>query len=124
MQQFETGELLQGPLNAFDWMNRLLVGTSHFSPTVTATTTDAGRSVQSSVTTIAGLDVQRKVSVPMTGGQDFARTVDAFTNNQASAITTTVTIVGNLGSDAATTVFATSDGDLIVEPTDWWFGNR
>ncbi len=121
-QQFGTGELLQGPLNAFDGLNRLLVGTSHFSPTVTATTTDAGRSVQSSVTTIAGLDVQRKVSVPMTGGQDFARTVDAFTNNQASAITMTVTIVGNLGSDAATTVFATSDGDLIVEPTDWWFG--
>ncbi len=121
-QQFGTGELLQGPLNAFDGLNRMLVGSSHLSPTVAATTIDGGQSVQSSVTTISGLDVQRKVSVPMTGSQDFARTVDDFTNNTASAITTPVTIVGNLGSDAATTVFATSDGDNIVEPTDWWFG--
>ena len=26
----------------------------------------------------------------------------------------------NLASDTATTVFATSDGDMLAEPTDWW----
>jgi hypothetical protein len=33
-----------------------------------------------------------------------------------------VRIVGNVGADAATAVFATSDGDLVVETTDRWFG--
>ncbi len=63
-----------------------------------------------------------EVTVPSTGSYNFARTVDTFTNSTGSAITAPVRIVGNLGSDASTTVFATSDGDLLVEPTDWWFG--
>ena len=33
-----------------------------------------------------------------------------------------MTIVGNLGSDAATTVFATSDGTGVVSPNDQWIG--
>ncbi len=61
---------------------------------------------------------------PLTGAQDFARTVDTFTNSTGSSITAPVRVVGNLGSDANTVVFATSDGDTIVEPTDWWFGHR
>ena len=48
--------------------------------------------------------------------------MDTFTNPIGSPINTPVRIVGNLGSDASTTVFATSDGDLQVEPTDLWFG--
>ena len=31
-------------------------------------------------------------------------------------------IVGNLGSNGATTVFATSDGDTDVDTTDQWIG--
>ncbi len=72
------------------------------------------------------LDVSREVTVPDTGSEDFARTVDVFTNPTGSPITTTVRIVGNLGSDAATTVFNTlnSDGtfDAIVDATDRWIG--
>ena len=59
---------------------------------------------------------------PNTGNEDFARTVDVFENPTASPITTTVRIVGNLGSDAATTVWTTSDGDTIIETTDQWIG--
>ena len=101
-RQFATGELIQGPSNAFDGLNRLIVGTSHFSPVFDSTTADGGHSIQSSVTTLDGLDVQREVSVPTTGSLDFARIVDTFTNNTLDLIETTVTIVGNLGSDAAT----------------------
>ena len=72
--------------------------------------------------TLAGLTVSRKVSVPNVGSQDFARTVDSFQNTTANSITTTVTILGNLGSDAATTVFATSDGTGVVSPNDQWIG--
>ena len=60
--------------------------------------------------------------MPNTGSQDFARTVDTFTNSTGSPITTAVTIVGNLGSDAATNVFATSDGTPPSKPSDQWIG--
>jgi hypothetical protein len=66
--------------------------------------------------------MRRAVTVPSAGTIDFSRTIDTFTNSTGSSIATPVRIVGNLGSDAATTVFATSDGDLLVEPTDLWFG--
>ncbi|QGQ22044.1 hypothetical protein F1728_04755 [Gimesia benthica] len=81
-----------------------------------------GRTVVSNVQSLSGLDVHREITVPNTGYQDFARTIDVFHNPTASAITETVRIVGNLGSDRETIVFNTSDGDTIVEPTDLWIG--
>ncbi|MEQ1828041.1 MAG: FG-GAP-like repeat-containing protein, partial [Pirellula sp.] len=73
---------------------------------------------------LANLIVSREITVNSTGGQDFARTTDVFSNPTGGAITVPVPvkILGNVGSDAATSVFATSDGDFIVEPTDLWFG--
>jgi hypothetical protein len=83
---------------------------------------DSTRTVITPSQTFASLSVSREVTVPSSGGQSFARTVDAFTNSSGSAITVPARTVSNLGADAATTVFATSDGDLLVEPTDLWFG--
>ena len=45
-----------------------------------------------------------------------------LTHPTGADITTTVRIVGNLGSDAATTVWGTSSGDTTVETTDQWIG--
>jgi hypothetical protein len=45
-----------------------------------------------------------------------------FQNPTANPITVPVRIVGNLGSDEATSVFATSDGDAELEVTDQWIG--
>ena len=84
--------------------------------------TDGGRTIATNSQTISGVDVRREVTVPSVGTGDFSRTVDTFTNATGAAISLPVRTVGNLGSDAATTVFATSDGDLIVETTDVWFG--
>jgi uncharacterized delta-60 repeat protein len=122
LMQSGAGQLLQGPSGAFDGLNRMVVGASDFSPTGLSTLVDNQRTAQSAIASISGLEVQREVTVPAAGSQDFARTVDTFTNSTGSPITTSVRVVGNLGSDAATTVFATSDGDTIVESTDWWFG--
>ena len=100
-----------------------MVGGSLYQPSnATYSTTDGGRSVVTASGTAAGLTVSRKVTVPNAGSEDFARTVDTFTNPTGSPITTTVTIVGNLGSDANTTVFATSDGTGVVSPNDLWIG--
>lgn len=86
------------------------------------TTADSGRTIVTGAQTIAGLAVSREITVPSVGTQDFARTVDVFMNPTNAPISTTVKIVGNLGSDAATTVFSTSDGDTDVEVTDQWIG--
>lgn len=120
---FGAGELIRGSKNAFNGDGRLLVGAVAFQPgSPSFTTADNGQSLITANGTVAGLTVGREVTVPNTGSQDFARTIDSFTNSTRSTITTTVTIVGNLGSDAATAVFATSDGDTTVETTDQWIG--
>ena len=71
---------------------------------------------------ISGLNVHREITVPNTGGQDFARTVDVFTNPSTGPITAMVHLVGKVGSGAATTVFATSSGDTLVDGNDQWIG--
>jgi uncharacterized delta-60 repeat protein len=120
--QFGTGELLQGTANAFDGLNRLVVDGTNYAPVGSSTTSDAGQTVLTPDAVHDGLTVHREVTVPNTGTEDFARTLDVFTNSTGNAITTTVRIVGNLGSDAATNIFMTSDGDTDLELTDFWFG--
>ena len=83
---------------------------------------DSGRTILTPQQSISGLAVSREVTVPNTGSQDFARTVDVFTNPTGSPITTTVKVVGNLGANAATTVFSTSSGDSVIETSDQWVG--
>ncbi len=119
-----TGQLQQGSNNAFDGLNRLQVNGVDYTPLAaqTITTADNNRTVVTPVVAMSGLSVSREITVPNAGSEDFARTIDVFTNSTGSDITVPVRIVGNLGSDGATTVFATSDGDTIVEPTDTWFG--
>ena len=120
---FGAGQLIQGSNNAFDGYGRLIVdGVAYRSDDSLYTTEDDGKTIVTGDDTIDGLTVSRKITVPNTGDEDFARTIDSFTNNSDTAITTTVTIVGNLGSDDDTMVFATSDGDTIVEATDQWIG--
>ncbi len=121
-QGWGAGQLVGGPGSAFDGLNRLLINGSLFNQVGQSTTANSGQSLVSAVASYAGLDVRRDVMVPNTGSHNFARTVESFTNPSATAITTAVSLVGNLGSDAATSVFTTSDGDTIVELSDQWFG--
>jgi hypothetical protein len=116
-----TGELIQGTNNAFDGDGRLIVGDTAFQADSSYSLDDGGCTIVTASGTAAGLTVHREITVPNTGNADFARTLDTFTNSTGSTITTTVKIVGNLGSDAKTAVFMTSDGDNVVEATDAWF---
>ena len=119
---FGAGQLVEGTNNAFDGLNRLQVGGADYQPLSAATTANGGRTVVPAAQTLAGLSVSRQVTVPATGSQDFARTVDSFTNSTGSPITTTVKIEAIWARCADTTVFATSDGTGIVSPNDQWIG--
>ena len=83
---------------------------------------DGALTVVTPTETLSGLQVQREVTVTNQGGQAFARTVEVFQNATNAAVTTTVHLVGNLGSDAATQVFATSSGDATPSVNDQWIG--
>ncbi|MEZ6144011.1 MAG: FG-GAP-like repeat-containing protein [Planctomycetaceae bacterium] len=106
----------------FGWQSGSAIRVYEFNSIPDVGMDDDGRTVISPTQVMDGLDVSREVTVPSTGTQDFARTVDVLHNPTGSPISTTVKIVGNLGSDAATNVFATSSGDSIVQATDQWIG--
>ena len=107
---------------AADWLNRLQVDGADFAPTVAYTMDYARHTVVTGTAELSGLNVHREITVPNTGNEDFARTMDVFENTTVHPITATVRIIGNLGSDSATSVFQTSDGDASIEPTDRWIG--
>ncbi len=117
------GQLIQGNNNVFDGLNRLHVNGIEYSPASdqSSVTSSNLRSIDTPSAPINGLNVSRQVSIT-TGAADVARTIENLSNPTDTLIAATVRLVGNLGSDDDTVVFATSDGDLMVEPTDTWFG--
>ena len=88
----------------------------------TYSTADGGQSLILGSGTAAGLTVSREVTVPDTGSQDFARTVDTFTNSTGSSITTTVQIVANLGSERGHHGLCHLRRRPTVDPGDQWIG--
>src|SRR5262249_27138939 len=91
-----------------------------FIPLPNPTLSNGGRTVVTPTQVMGGLVVNREITAPATGTQDFARTVEVLTNSTQNTVTTPVQIVGNLG--AAPAVFATQNGNLTVEPSDLWVG--
>ena len=121
-QRFQSGgQLIEGTNHAFDGLNRLQVGATFYQAGSLPVMANDARTIIMPSIDFGGLGVHREITVPASGSQDFVRTVEVLRNLTGDAITQTVRLLGNLGSDAATSVFATSDGDLIVEPTDSWF---
>ncbi len=124
-QGFGAGQLIQGTNNAFDGLSRLMLDGVTVAPQGQFEISDFEQTVTTPPQNLAGLNVSREVTVPNTGSQDFARTIDVFHNPSpvgSPPITTTVRVVGNLGSDAATVVFATANGNTDVEVADQWIG--
>jgi hypothetical protein len=109
--------------DAFDGYNALQVTVGSNAPvmynnTGPATADCGGRQVLMPARTIGGLNVIRKVYVPATDG--FARWLNVVTNPTATAQTVTLQMLSDLGSDAATTIGATSDGNATADLTDDW----
>jgi hypothetical protein len=81
------------------------------------------------VVTINGLQVQRKIFVNPTGGSlPGARILNLISNPGGSPVTTTVQVgdllsggnEGDLGSDGDTQTRASSNGDTLTSPSDFW----
>lgn len=83
---------------------------------------DGGQTVVTPEQTVNGITVHREVTTSVASGSDFVRTVETFVNPSSNPSTISIQLASNLGSDERTTVFATSDGDAIVEADDWWVG--
>ena len=104
------GQLVAGADGAFDGLNRLRVGVADYSAgTQGSYLTNEVRTLVTPTVTLAGLYVHREITVPDTGSYDYAQTVDVFENVTDSSITTTVRMVGNLGSNQNTTLWQTTD---------------
>jgi hypothetical protein len=82
---------------------------------------DGGREVAfpADSSTVAGLEIRRKVFVPATG-LAFARWIDSLTNTGGAAVILRLRWGGDLGSDGNTRPSTTSSGDLAVDSADRW----
>ncbi|MCA9610901.1 MAG: hypothetical protein KC619_35145, partial [Myxococcales bacterium] len=117
---FAPGSLSNGTTDAYDSCYRLNVGGAEYSAIGSATMSLGGRQVEFPAETLSGLLVRRLVYVPATGG-DYARYLEVLENTGGSAVTTTVEVFGNLGSDGGTVVTGSSSGDSVVSVADGWF---
>jgi hypothetical protein len=81
------------------------------------------------VVTVNGLQVQRKIFVnPTAGSLPGARILNLITNPGGSPVTTAVQVGdllsgsndGDLGSDSGTATRASSNGDTLTSPADFW----
>jgi hypothetical protein len=80
------------------------------------------------VVPLAGLNVQRKIFVSPSGPLPGARILNLLSNPTTVPITTTVQVGdlasgnnrGDLGSDNPTAVRASSNGDTVASPADYW----
>jgi hypothetical protein len=119
--------------DSWDDLGALFVGGTddshmYFSSDNNSCTNDlGGRDHVYPLVTIGGLQVQRKIFVPTTGLPG-ARILNLVTNPGGAPVTTTVQVGdltsddndGDLGSDSTTAVRASSNGDGIATPADFW----
>ena len=112
------GAILNGTGDAFDTGMVLVIDGTYF-PVVTAGTTEVGgRQVAHGPMTMSGLTVTRRVLVP--AGEGWARFLEYLDNPTGAAITVTVRIETNPGSDSSTMVTGSESGDTIFTTADRW----
>jgi hypothetical protein len=108
--------------DAFDGYNALRVSVNGAAPvmfnqTGTATSDCNGRQVITT-STIHGVEFTRKIYVP--GGDGFARWLNVVRNTSGANANVSLTMLSNLGSDARTKIWMTSNGDNLATATDSW----
>lgn len=120
VSDWNPGSLSNGSIDAYDGCYALTVDGTSYEPGGSVTMTLSGRQLEFPEQTIGSLTVKRIVYVPTTGG-DYARFLEVITNTSASAVTTTIDVSGNLGSDSGTSLTSTSSGDTTLTTSDQWF---
>lgn len=108
--------------DAFDGYNALRVSVNGATPvmfnqTGGATSDCNGRQVITS-STINGVEITRKIYVPGTDG--FARWLNVVRNTSGLNANINLTMLSNLGSDARTKIWSTSNGDKLATLQDSW----
>ena len=109
--------------DAFDGYNGILVKVGDaesvsYNDNGTATQANGGRTLVFHTQTIHGVDVFRKVFVPV--DDEFCRWLDFFTNTGTTTKTIVLQTSNNLGSDDYTKIHSTSSGDAIATTADNW----
>jgi hypothetical protein len=114
-----------GPDDAVDHAALVWVGGRQFSARGSiepAEGSDPSPAVAAGPQALAGLDVT-VAHTPLVGGDPTVATLRTFVtleNRSVQAVSTSVEVVTNLGSDAATTVWADADGDDRATADDRW----
>jgi hypothetical protein len=114
----------------YDGAMFLAVGNNLFvNPDTTVDLTDKNLTTDTVVDIVAGVDAQiqyqfysSELNSTRKGG--VVRALYSVTNTTLADIPTSMLVMGNYWSDATTTVHGTSDGDLIVEATDYWVASN
>ncbi|MBW7864850.1 MAG: right-handed parallel beta-helix repeat-containing protein [Candidatus Hydrogenedentes bacterium] len=104
--------------DSFDGAMRLRVNGQLFADT--ASQAQDGRMIITGPQTVGGVLVTRRAYVPDTPGQGWACFLEYLENPAPAPVNVTVQVTGNLGSDGATTVTASSSGDAVFTPADRW----
>jgi len=115
---FAGGFIGDGTNDAFDGGLFLQVGGESFPAFADALTDDGGQTIIIEAN-VNGLEVTRNIFVP-SSDEGFARYIEILRNTSAALVATTVRISGNLGSDSATQVIATSSSDTVFTTEDSW----
>jgi len=114
---------------AYEGAMFLAVGNNLFvNPDNTVDLTDKNLTTDTVVDIVPGVDAQIQYSFYSRHNSSrqgaVVRALYSVTNTTGGDIATSMLVMGNYGSDANTTVHGTSDGDLIVEATDYWVASN
>lgn len=110
------GSINNGTIDAYDGGLKLSVAGTPYSQSQDAVESQGGRELRFRRAILSDLDVYRRIFV--SDVEPFARFLEFLVNPTNAPITVDVTLDTNLGSDAATVIVTTSDGDALVENTD------
>jgi hypothetical protein len=113
--EFSGGYLDNGLYDAYDGMYKLSVNGQDFTENF-ITYEESNQEFVFGAQTISGLIVTRKFLVV----DGYGRYLEILKNPTGAAIVADIMIYGNLGSDGSTIVVNTSDGDDIINASDFW----
>jgi MYXO-CTERM domain-containing protein len=115
-----SGVMIDGTSDAYDGCYYMAVDGVNYDPPGMPMLTAGGRQLEYGVQRLGSLDVRRIAYVP-SADHNYARYLEILDNPGASAVSATLTITGNLGSDGGTMLTQTSSGDLSLTTMDSWF---
>jgi hypothetical protein len=114
---FDAALLAPAKVDAFDHGLSLWINDNIFVPAA-GTITRSGQTLTAGPSPLNGLNVT--VQYAALAGSPTLRMLARLQNTNPLALTATVSLVSNLGSDATTVVTATSSGDPVFTPDDRW----